>query len=805
MKKLLVLKRSVIVMILMTVLSMFLVQNIMLEASTITKPYISDNFDKGLDDTKWQVVNDDGGIEFAKQGGTLRYDILAGGEQAIVTTDKLNEGEGVTGYQVQFDLNYKTDDWGAWYAFAFNKKTVENGLDWGGSGYLMGRTSSLQVNNPADSSSTGQGIDPYAALTPEIPLIGLKNITFKFVYKNDSKTVDVYYDLAGPEADLSTLRVTYTFAGLSSSEGYHFAIVGSSGQFEIDNFIIDQLKGTEVVNVANETFETNDLPASISLPKQDEFSYGPAGTLRIENSSDNALVLSKTKFENNPDVYNTFKVKFDVLLETLTPNEMPGFIYGLETLETSHLEKGVTLVYFTKRVVDEKEVTYITATVSDGEKFVPVLDQKIEFDFTEFLTLELSFTTYGITTIIINNKTVGEFTGSKMIGHYGFKGSLNSTLEFDNFSSKENLSIDQSNSPDIENNFNTGYITEDEFEIWNFIDKKPGTENPLFNTTKNIHLSDGKLVFDVVSESSAIYTTHSYTDFELTFEVSNFGKPVTPMNEDGEIEGVEIPDTLYVAVGFGYETHDDNFWDVRTLIFQDRFGAGVVYGMNVGDNTSYKIPDELRPNKEENSDETFEFKFVVLNGVIKMWVRRLSDPIDIFDGKPLVEYKNQDTTGRIGISSSALGSFALDNFRLKKIDHKSKPEIEDKVDPETVKAPNIEVVNNSKLFFMTDELAPDFKTYFKVTDNKDGEITVTDNMINTNGFDITKPGQYNIEITVKDSDNNTSTEKIVVSVSNNEVVPSSNSVLSTVLFTIGGVVIGASGLMLVLYLLKKRK
>lgn len=807
MKKLLSFKKGIIIILFTAIFLVTFMTGYNLQASTGTKPYINDNFDKGLDEKKWQIVNDEEkAINFAKQEGTLRYDISSGGEQAIVTTNQLTKGDGIIGYQVQFDLNYKTDDWGAWYAFAFNKIQVDNGLDWAKSGYLMGRTSSLQTNNPADSSSTGDDLDAYSELSPEIPTIAFQNITFKFVYKNNSKTVDVYYDIAGVNADLDTLRVTYTFGGLDTDGEYHFAIIGSSGKFEIDNFIIDQLKDTDIINVLTEDFESTELSKEITLPKEDEFSFGPAGTLRFEDVDDYSLVASKKPFVPQDNVHNIFKLKVDIYLESLSVKNTAGIIYGLENANSKITNEGTTLVSFSNRDVDGEMVTFITAIVGDGEKENVVYEQKIDVNLEEFFTLELRFTSYGITTIFINDKKIGTYNGGERIGYYGLKGSLGNTIEFDNFFSWESFTIDQKDSPDLYYNFNNGYISEEDFEIWNFIDKKPGSETPLFTTTKNIHLADGKLVFDVVSESSALYTQHSYTDFEMKFEISNFGKPVTPMNEDGEIEGIEIPETLYIAVGFGYETNADNFWDVTTIIYQDRFGTGVVYGMNMGDNTSYQVPEQLRMGTKDNENETFQFKYHVLNGVVKLWVKRASDPSDIFDGEPLIEYRDQNTTGRIGISSSSLGSFALDNFSLRKIDNDSSPEIPNKENPELIDGPKIMLVENKETFFYVGSESPDFKTYFTVSDGQDGNIVITDDMINTNNFDINVVGQYEIILTVKDSDNNIATKLINVAVSNGaSKSEKQNKTVLIILLLIGGLSVGAGGFWSVTKILNKKK
>ena len=72
-------------------------------------------------------------------------------------------------------------------------------------------------------------------------------------------------------------------------------------------------------------------------------------------------------------------------------------------------------------------------------------------------------------------------------------------------------------------------------------------------------------------------------------------------------------------------------------------------------------------------------------------------------------------------------------------------------------------VNDESLLLPKDSTAPDFTTYFSVTDETDGDITVTTAMI-TESVNMAVAGDYDIVITVTDADSNTMTKTISVTV-----------------------------------------
>lgn len=782
-------------------------------AAQTKQDYLIDNFDSGISEDTWEIVNDENEtIQIEEQAGNLRY-IAEGGEEAIVTKDPLTSGEGVTGYSVQFDFHYQSDNWEHWYAFAFNKVSATNGLDWGKGGYLLGRTGSLQVNNPNDSSSTGEALDILEVLTPDIPSVSFKNITFKFVYDNADKTLDMYYDLAGDNPDLTTIRATYTFNSLDANEDYHFAIITSSAGFVfIDNMIIHQTTADGDVEYLNETFETNELPEKIVLMTPELYSYGPAKSLKIVDSSIDTRIITKESFRPDSRVFEPLTIQFDLMItNTLDQNKL-GFVYGLESLESEALDEGVTYVFFRNVLVEGVETTYISASVADGEVLVNKADHDLGINLAlldDYVNVGLKFNSYGQTEVSINGEVKITFEGNENIGHFGFFGEAGNTYLIDNFEAIESVFDNQSYSRPLHNNFNTGYVNKNDFEIFNYIDKRPGSEVPLFTSTQGIHVADGKLHFDVASESSAIYTIPSFNDFELRFDISNFGIPRTPMNEDGEIDGVEIPETFYVAIGMGYESNVENFWNVRGIYFQDRFGNATIETMNIPGGTSTALTQKLRMGTEENIGETFHFKVVALEGTVKFWVRRGSDPISIFDGEPLATYTNVDTKGRIGISTSALGSYSLDNLSIVPIGENLVPVIEDSRPPADFVAPVITVVDGLPMMFEVGGEKVDFKQYFKITDEKDGEIEVTGDMLNLGGFNINYVGPYRIILTVTDSDGNQSQRVIAVAVTEKmpEVVEqpaqSNNTALIATIASAVSLIVGAGATFLIVTKIKK--
>lgn len=68
------------------------------------------------------------------------------------------------------------------------------------------------------------------------------------------------------------------------------------------------------------------------------------------------------------------------------------------------------------------------------------------------------------------------------------------------------------------------------------------------------------------------------------------------------------------------------------------------------------------------------------------------------------------------------------------------------------KAPEIELVEGLPTTFGKNAELPDFKTYFKVSDLEDGEIEITDNMLDLSALNAAEAGTYVIKCTVFDSE-----------------------------------------------------
>lgn len=803
-------------LMLLVVLGMF-VGSMFLEshAGVVNSKYINDSFDDGLNEDNWQVVGDPlETIGFAGDAGTLRYVNVAGAEEAMVTTDPLTAGEGVTGYSVEFDFKYLSNDWGDWFAFAFNKTSAVKGLDWGKGGYLMARVSSLQTNNPADSvdglsSVVPNALTTFEEMTPTLANIANQNVRFKFVYTNENQNLDMYYDLVSESMDMTTLRNSFTFGSLTDEEDYHFAIVSSGkGLYELDNLLINQLTATDPIVYVDEDFESKVLPEEVTLLVDTAFSHGPAMALEFDSVEENARFLTKNAFVKDANVDTALMLSYEQQIEALEVDNKFGFIYGLTTTDAALTDEGVVYVYFVNRVVEAVESTYYGVTMGNGTEAVSLVAETMlpaNLSGAGLKDMEISFNAFNMVNVTFDDSVEFSFTGSSDIGYFGFISAGTNHALIDNFESKAYTFYDQSLSPDLSENFNTGYLDESKWELYNYRDLRPGSEVPLFPTAKGIYVEDGKLVFDVAGESARLLTVNDYSDVEVRFTLEDYGVPTTPTNVDGEIDGVEVPPTYYLAISFGYESTEQNFWNVPTLIIQARDGGQVMYALNMNDATVYAINQQLLLSSEANMDETFEFKVRANNGNVDIWMKRASDPIALFDGEPTLSYYDVNTVGKVALASSASGSFKLDDLSISKIGGSfDQPIIEDSINPEKLIAPVVTLDSTSPVSFeQNSDQTVDFKTYFSITDN-DVVVPVTDEMLNLGGFDLTKTGVYTIELTVTDTDGNEAKEAVTVAVYPEVIVPEeqANAVVASI---ITGVLAASVSAGVMFFILKKTK
>ena len=82
----------------------------------------------------------------------------------------------------------------------------------------------------------------------------------------------------------------------------------------------------------------------------------------------------------------------------------------------------------------------------------------------------------------------------------------------------------------------------------------------------------------------------------------------------------------------------------------------------------------------------------------------------------------------------------------------------------TDNAPTIHIVPEMQTTFVVGDTAPDWKTYITISDAEDGDITVTDEMVNATAVNMNAVGDYDVIYTVTDSAMNEVTETISFSI-----------------------------------------
>ncbi len=373
---------------------------------------------------RWQVINDPTNSISYNDEGTINYVDVTGAEEVLMTTHPLTTGEGVIGYEVEFDFLYQTNEWEDWYAFTFYKTAVGKGLHWAASGYLLGRNTSLQTVHGSDSAAIGGNLAPYETMTPHIPIISNQNIRFRFVYNNANKTAELYYDLVGETMDLTTLRNTFTFGGLEVGGAYHFGIISSGkGLFELDNFKIKKLTNTAPIVYLDEDFNSTVLPSEISIIDATKFSHELITNVELNKPLDGAMFLTQKPVLVDNSASNKLSVSYTLNAQILELDGLVSFVYGLSSNRSLLTDDGITQIYFVNRDIGGVPITHIGALKGNGTETVQVLTEQ---------SLGVNIVTHGAIEVLIEFLSLDNvkvtvlgseynFNGASEIGLLGFK------------------------------------------------------------------------------------------------------------------------------------------------------------------------------------------------------------------------------------------------------------------------------------------------------------------------------------------------------------------------------------------------
>ena len=247
----------------------------------------------------------------------------------------------------------------------------------------------------------------------------------------------------------------------------------------------------------------------------------------------------------------------------------------------------------------------------------------------------------------------------------------------------------------------------------------------------NLNITTSSLQFSLTKQSAAsLYVT--LTDGAKTY----YSKEVTDETETININNLQEETTYYLMISrvygeikldlMAYEVIKTDYNDVTppTLDYQGAINA--TYGSNYLE--AIKKTATIKDNHDSLADLKFEFDFSVITGLGDFEVNY-----------KITDKKGNSTTGKVLMHISA---------------DSNGPEI---------------TVNGTYFVYYNISDVPDLKTFFSVTDAIDGDITVTDKMLNITNEDL-KNGVNKVLLTVKDSDGNETKMEITIEIREGEVL-----------------------------------
>ena len=540
----------------------------------------------------------------------------------------------------------------------------------------------------------------------------------------------------------------------SLTEEAHYAHVYFEGDISIDNFKVEKEDGTLVQ-------ETDFSDASVldtTGVAQENKIFKNGGDivndtyLRLAGVSESEKLVSYLKIKGDETLENAFELNASVKVASTAGKA--GILFGMDEETAKIGDDGVSYLYF-----ENGAETTTLNMLKDGEEMTAVDLGKSLSD--NFYNIKVVGKNDGDMLVYVDGELKAAYEDQNFEGYVGVMtdGGAGTDISFLPAFTVDSYAYEEGTGPDLENNFNTGYLNPTNYEN--------DTHNAvsLGGNARGIVAEDGVLKFAGTNDGTHFAINGVYADFILQFDWINYAWDDRPTKEDGKVNFVDKPadglgTELYSPLGIslGKSTPTAGWAEAKLLRFFDTYnlvqfinnneGAGTV---NAPMGSGFATPEEceaIQSGKIAFYENTVNLKLVALNGSLKVYGVVMKDGAPVGEHSLLAEFEYENCTGYISLSTSEAGYFGIDNLRVTKIDGWTQAQIDGYENFKTIADEAAPTVLNAPVLTVTDK-----KVTWEAVENASGYIVtvngVSGEVTKDTSYDLSAAAQGDYEVTVK--------------------------------------------------------
>lgn len=365
----------------------------------------------------------------------------------------------------------------------------------------------------------------------------------------------------------------------------------------------------------------------------------------------NIRIISKTLAVEDTTYQTLFAVSAKLQIMDIPENDKFIFAMGLDSIEANSAEPGNIEVEFSNNGGLQIGVT---AYDENGEASVLASPKKLGIQPEELFTLSVTATTDRKVSVSINNASVISLNGVEGLeGRIGFlqvgKSSAQftqCTADFSHYDRPENTNIFEDFETEIYNNnlFTTNFISGVRYPSYMAVEE--------FDGNNALHFYNMKLGY--------FGTKHTYSNFELTFDVPYYLRSNVKDENGNTIEGP----TKEFVLSFGDDALDFSGFGYATSTEAISVTSQKVYGMNHKPE-KFRVEHDKMGYYDPATNEGFSVLLRVVDGHMEFGMKSLdAEEFDIIAEADYEDFR----TGYVKIWSVNEGNFVIDNIKITNLD-----------------------------------------------------------------------------------------------------------------------------------------